>query len=45
MEHVVGLAKDDSEIKTAAIGLINAYGRRNINELRRYYDELVAAGH
>jgi len=39
--HVVELAKKDVKIKDEAIKLINAYGRRNIKDLRPYYDELV----
>jgi len=41
LEHVVELAKKDIEIKNEAIELINAYGRRNIKDLRPYYDKLV----
>jgi len=41
LDRVIELAKIDSKIKDEAIELINAYGRRNINYLRRYYDRLV----
>jgi len=41
LDRVIELAKIDSKIKDEAIELINAYGRRNINDLRRYYDRLV----
>ncbi len=41
LDRVIELAKKDSKIKDEAIELINAYGRRNIKDLRRYYDRLV----
>jgi hypothetical protein len=41
MEHIIKLAKKDNDIRAQAIELINAYGRRNIKNLRPYYDELV----
>lgn len=39
--RVIELAKKDGKIKDEAKELINAYGRRNIKDLRRYYDRLV----
>lgn len=41
LDRVIELAKKDSKIKDEAIELINAYGRRNIKDLRCYYDRLV----
>jgi hypothetical protein len=41
LDHVIELAKKNIEIKNEVIELINAYGRRNINDLRPYYDALV----
>jgi hypothetical protein len=41
LDHIIELAKKDNEIKDEAITLINAYGRRNIKDLKHYYDSLV----
>lgn len=43
LEHIIGLSNDTTnimEIREEAIRLINAYGRRQIDELRPYYDKL-----
>ncbi len=43
LNHIVGLSngtKDIMEIRKEAIELVNAYGRRQIDELRPYYDKL-----
>ena len=40
MEHIVELAKSDENIRDQAIELINSYGRRNIDDLRPYYEKL-----
>ena len=39
--RVVKLGQKEIEIKNEAIALLNAYGRRNIKDLRLYYDRLV----
>ncbi len=43
LDHTVGLSndtKDIIEIRKEAIELVNAYGRRQIDDLRPYYDKL-----
>jgi len=40
LEHVIGL--EDVEIRNEAKELVNAYGRRGIDNLKLYYDKLMA---
>ena len=42
LEHVVGLGDETTGIRDEAKKLVNAYGRRGIDNLKSYYDRLSA---